>query len=367
MTALPPGFRLGLDATLADERTTGIGLVGRELGAALERQGMVVTRFGATRSGDFPRGRGSRTLWTLSGLPRALALDRPDVFHALGNFNLPLLHPGRPRLVLTLHDLIPLELPETVSTGFRWQFRLWLSRSLKIADRVVCVSEATRAALLRTFPVGEWKTSVVYNGVDHVERVPPPDATTRSWIEALGLKEHVVLYAGSLDARKNIELAVDACLALQRRKREVTLLVVGQKWFGSKAIEAHVGRAKDQKLDVRLLGFLADPVFYALMKRADAFVFPSRAEGFGLPPLEAMWLGTPTIVSTADALREVCGAGALHVDPDDAGGLADALEDVFGNRGGREALVARGRARARELTWDQAARGYADVYAAALE
>jgi glycosyltransferase involved in cell wall biosynthesis len=358
---------LGLDASLADERTTGIGLVQRELGLAHERAGLVVTRIGAQRSGEVTRGRANRTLWTLTSLPRLLQQQQVDVFHGLGNFNLPLLHPGRPRLVLTVHDVIPLELPETASRKFRWQFRLWLGRSLRVADKVVCVSEATRSALLRHFEVPDRKLAVIPNGVDHVERAAKADATTQAWIDTLALKQHVVLYAGALDARKNVGLVVDACAALASRGQRVTLLVVGQQWFGSTQISQAVAAAKAAGLDVRLLGYLADPVFFALMKRAEAFVFPSKLEGFGLPPLEAMWLGTPTIVSDVGALPEVCGDGALKVRPDDAPGLAALLEGLFASPQQRAALAKAGMAQARKFTWDSVAKQYAEVYAEALE
>jgi glycosyltransferase involved in cell wall biosynthesis len=365
--SLPPGFRLGLDATLADERTTGIGLVGRELSLALERQGVVVSKLGAARSGDAPRGRASRTVWTVANLPRALEQQRVDVYHALGNFNLPLLHPGRPRLVLTVHDVIPLELPDTVSRAFRWQFRLWLSRSLEVADRVVCVSETTRQGLLRHFEVPERKLRVIPNGVDHVERAPAPDGTTLQWIDSLALQPNVVLYAGALDARKNVGLVVDACTELTAQGEKLTLLVVGQKWFGSTAISRKVADAKSMGLDVRPLGYLADPVFFALMRRATAFVFPSRAEGFGLPPLEAMWLGTPTIVSDVGALPEVVGNGALKVGPDDAPALAESLRMLFHSPQKRAALSRAGQKQAQKYRWDDVAHAYADVYAEALE
>jgi glycosyltransferase involved in cell wall biosynthesis len=108
-------------------------------------------------------------------------------------------------------------------------------------------------------------------------------------------------------------------------------------------------------------------VFFALMKRAQVFVFPSRFEGFGLPPLEAMWLGTPTIVSNAGALPEICRDGALQVSPDDAAGLARSLAELFASPQLRVELSKAGMKQARKFTWDATAKAYADVYAEALE
>lgn len=356
---------VALDATLWDEPITGIGLYTHQLHAALGRAGLRVERWGARRSGELPRGDWSRTTWTLGRLPGLLAERRPSLYHALANFNLPLQRvPGVP-FVLTVHDLVPLLLPETVSTPFRWQFRLWLARSLAAAEQVILVSETARASVLERFEVAPEKLTVVHHGVDHVVTVAPPDATTVKWLDALGLPDPFVLYAGALDARKNVELLLDACERLHRGGLPPTLVLAGQRWFGGGAVEQRVQRLKEQGLDVRPLGYLQDSVFYALMKRAGVFVFPSRYEGFGLPPLEAMKLGVPTVVSTAGSLPEVCGDGALQVGPDDAEGLAAALGRLLTDAPARAALAKKGRARADGFTWQRAAERTLAVYRAA--
>lgn len=355
-------MRIALDASLWDEPTTGIGLYTRALYQALVAQGSQVERWGASRSGEQPRRRFSRTRFFLDQVPRLLAQRRPDVFHAVCNFNLPLQRVEGVRLVLTVHDLIPLLLPAAVSAPYRWQFRLWLARSLTVADAVICVSETTRVSLLERFEVDPSRVHTVHNGADHVDGVAAPDRTTVQYLDALGLPPAFVLYAGALDARKNVELVLRACLRLQRDGRRPTLVLAGQRWFGSAAIEREVARAKEAGLDVRALGYLPDPVFFALMRRAGVFVFPSLYEGFGLPPLEAMRLGVPTIVSTAGALPEVCGDGAVQVDPGDEAALAAQLARLSGDPRARAELGAKGRARAAGFTWEAAARKVLALY-----
>lgn len=356
---------VALDATLMDEPTTGIGLYTHELSQALAAQ-RPIERWGAQRSGEVPRRRAARTAWTLAELPRLLSERRPALWHALSNFNLPLLRvPGVP-FVLTVHDLVPMLLPETVSFWFRWQFRLWLARSLRVADHVICVSQVTKASLLEHFDFPEDRVSVIAHGVDHVERLARPDATTVKWLDALGLPQRFVLYAGALDARKNVELVLSACERLYDEGRPVTLVLAGQRWFGSGSVEAKVARLKAKGLDLRLLGYLEASVFYALMRRAGVFVFPSRYEGFGLPPVEAMALGVPTIVSTAGSLPEVCGDGALQVDPSDDLGLAAALDRVLSDDGFRAAQGARGLEFSRRYRWETSARLTGEVYARVL-
>ena len=352
---------VALDATLMDEPTTGIGLYTHELSRALASR-LPIERWGAPRSGDLPRRRKARTEWTLGHLPRLLAERRPALWHALSNFNLPLVRvPGVP-FVLTVHDLVPLVLPETVSTAFRWQFRLWLARSLKVAEHVICVSEVTRASLLEHFEVSEERLSVIAHGVEHVERLARPDDTSIKWLDALGLPPRFVLYAGSLDARKNVDLVLSACERLYDGGAPVTLALAGQRWFGSRGVEKRVMALRARGLDIRLLGYLEASVFYALMRRAGVFVFPSRYEGFGLPPVEAMALGVPTIVSTAGALPEVCGDGALQVDPDDAGGLAQEIRRTLTDDEFRGALARRGLEVSSRYRWDTTARLTQAVY-----
>lgn len=359
-------MRVAFDATLFDEPTTGIALAARELGAALIRAGVTVEAWGARKSGRFPRRGQSRSLWTLTRLPVLLAKERPPLFHATANFNLPLGRTPGVATVLTVHDVVPLLLPDTVSTAFRWQFRAWLARSLTVAHRVICVSETARDSVLARFDVDPAKLTVVRHGVDHVERVPRADAISQRWLDTLGLPPRFVLYAGALDARKNVELVLAAVERLARRGPPPTLVLAGQRWFGAGAIEKQIDALTARGVTVRALGYLHDTVFYELMRRASAFVFPSRYEGFGLPPLEAMALGAPTIISTAGSLPEICGDAAIQVSPDDADGLADALGRLLGSETERAEWSRRGRERAKRFRWDTAAQETIAVYRAAL-
>jgi glycosyltransferase involved in cell wall biosynthesis len=358
--APPVQLTLALDATLWDEPTTGIARYAHAVAGALEARGVRVLRVGARRSGELPRRVRSRTLHTLAELPRMLPRSGASVFHAVGNVDLPLLRvPGVP-FVLTVHDLIPLTSPGTVSLAFRWQFRLWLQRSLQVADHVVCVSAWTRDQLLRRYPeLDPARVSMVHNGVDHVQP-QPLDAVSQAWLRSLGLPERWILFAGALDARKNLELVLDA---LQRLgPRAPTLVLAGQRWYGSGPIEKRIAALRANGLDIRPLGYLAEPLLWGLMAAAPVFVFPSRDEGFGLPPLEAMALGTPVVVSTAAALPEVCGDAAVQIGPDDAAGLASALQRLLEDSAERSRRSEAGLERARAFRWGEVAAHLLDVY-----
>lgn len=360
-------MQVAFDATLWDEPTTGIGLYTHQLVRALEEEGVQVSLLGASRSGESPRKTKGRTTFTLAELPSLLETREEPIFHAVSNFNLPLQRVDGKRFVLTLHDLIPVLRPETVSKAFRWQFHLWLTRSLQLADHVICVSEHTRRDLLSRYELAESKTSVVHNGVDHVARIPKPDATGRQWLDALALPDAFVLYAGALDARKNVERVLDACEVLHHGGRPVTLVLAGQKWFGSGSVERRVAELTRRGLDIRPLGYLSAPLFYELMRRAAIFVFPSLYEGFGLPPLEAMSVGAPTIVSNVSSLPEIVGDAAVQVDPLSTSALADAMESLLSSEERRRTYAERGRRRAKDFSWRTAARKVKDIYRRVLE
>jgi glycosyltransferase involved in cell wall biosynthesis len=352
---------VALDAVLWDEPTTGIGLYTRQVARTLGELGILVLRLGARTSGEYPRRLRSRTLYTLAELPRTLAKLRPSVFHAVGNFNLPLQRLRGTAYVVTVHDLIPLELPETVSTAFRWQFRLWLERSLRIADHIVCDSATTRRALLEHFGwLDDNLVTVALLGVDHVQP-PVLDATSQAFLGTLGLPAEFLLYVGALDARKNVALVLDA---LERLKawRRVPFVLVGQRWYGSGPVERRIRDMRGAGYDIRTLGFQPEPLLHALMQRATVFVFPSRGEGFGLPPLEAMALGTPVVVSTAGALPEVCGEAAVQVRPDDAEGLAAVLRRLLESPDERRSRSQAGRLHAAAFRWARVGEHLARIY-----
>jgi glycosyltransferase involved in cell wall biosynthesis len=351
---------VGVDATLWDEPTTGIGLYTRELTSALERLGHSLLRFGAGSSGDSPRGSTGRTAWTIGRLPAALDRAGVGLYHAYGNFNLPLVKPEGMRFVLTVHDVIPDLFPETVSLPFRWQFRLWLRRSLQIADRIICVSAKTRDDIEARFGLPRERVAVVYNGVDHVLAASDPARVTAT-IQALELPRQFVLFAGAWDARKNVLGVMEAWHRLPEASR-LPLLLVGQPWFGSRPTSRRLSAMQAGGARIRSLGFQEAPVLYEIMRRATIFVFPSFYEGFGLPPLEAMRLGTPTIISTAGALPEVCGDAAMAVPPSDTAALTAAMARLLSSREERESRRAAGEQWARAFTWDRAARETRTVY-----
>jgi glycosyltransferase involved in cell wall biosynthesis len=257
---------------------------------------------------------------------------------------------------VTVHDAVPWSHPDTLTPrGVRWHRRM-IERAARVADAIVVPTAAvaedlTHHVRLRAAPV------VVPEGVSAALH-PPPDAAARA--ERLGLPEGDFLVTlATLEPRKGLDVLLRA-LAL-RAAPAVPLLVVGQPGWGGVEVAGsaeHLGIASR----VRLLGRLADQDLAVVLDRAAVLVAPSRAEGFGLPVLEAMAAGLPVVSSDAPALVEVGGGATVPVPVGDSEALADALAEVLGSADLRARLAAEGRRRAASFSWTAAAQRLWDLY-----
>ena len=276
-----------------------------------------------------------------------------DVVHA----PTPLFPPRRGRpLVVTVHDAVPWTHPDTLSArGVRWHRRM-IERAARVADAIVVptaavAGELARHVALRTAPV------VVAEGVS-AALVPPPDAAARAERLELPDGDYLVTLA-TLEPRKGLDVLLRA-LALPAAP-VVPLLVVGQPGWGGVDVTGsaqHLGIGSR----VRVLGRLPDADLAVVLGRAAALVAPSRAEGFGLPVLEAMAAGVPVVSSDAAALVEVGGGATVTVPVGDSVALAGALADVLGSAPERARLAAAGRRRAADFSWAAAARRLWELY-----
>jgi glycosyltransferase involved in cell wall biosynthesis len=263
---------------------------------------------------------------------------------------------GRP-LVVTVHDTVPWTHPETLTPrGVRWH-RAMVDRAARLADALVVPTEAvakdlTRHVALRRPPV------VVGEGVS---RRLVLDDTADERAARLGLPhgDYLVTLA-TLEPRKGLDVLLQA-LAQPSASDVPLLLVVGQPGWGGLDLAR---QAQELGLggQVRLLGRLPDPDLAVVLDRAAALVAPSRAEGFGLPVLEAMAAGVPVVSSDAPALVEVGGGATVTVPVGDSGALAEALADVLDSPARRAELAAAGRRRAADFSWAEAARRLWDLY-----
>ncbi len=278
---------------------------------------------------------------------------RADLVHA----PTPLFPPRRGRpLVVTVHDAVPWTHPETLTPrGVRWH-RHVIERAAREADALVVPTRAVAEELALHVPTAV-PVHVVGEGVSAGLR-SAGDGDARA--AALGLPEGPYLVTlATIEPRKGLDVLLDALA--RPGAPALPLVVVGQPGWGGVDVTR---RAADLGLAgrVSLLGRLADPELAVVLSRATVLVAPSRAEGFGLPVLEAMATGVPVVSSDAPALVEVGGGATVTVPVGDAGALADALGEVVGSDARRAAMVQAGLRRARDFSWQETARRLWHLY-----
>jgi glycosyltransferase involved in cell wall biosynthesis len=293
-------------------------------------------------------------------VPARLLTQNVSLFHE-PHYVLPPLVPCR--AIVTIHDCIHLMFPQYLPNRFAYAYaRANLWAATKRAERILTVSETSKADILRYCDVPAERIIVVYNAIDDRFAAPTDDEAVERVRERYQLFGPFALYVGNIKPHKNLERLIDAFNLVRRGGYErLELLIIGDQISKYPRLRRAVDRYKLHK-HVRFLGFVADDTLAALYRLATVFVFPSLYEGFGLPPLEAMASGTPVVTSNRSSLPEVVGDAAVLVDPYSAASIAEGIQRVLGDSDLRRTLVARGLARARQFSWESSIRRIHEVY-----
>jgi glycosyltransferase involved in cell wall biosynthesis len=248
--------------------------------------------------------------------------------------------------VVMMHDAQVYISPSSYSLPFRTWYQFALPVIAKNAAHILTVSNYSKKMLDKYGVAPADEISVVYNGVDHMDRY----SANFSVVERLNLtKKAYILSCASVVTHKNIAILFEAF-----RREElagVTLVLMGSL---SSAELAASGLAPPG--NVVFTGWVTDAEMRGLMEAAVCFACPSTTEGFGLPPLEAMYVGCPAVVAPCGALPEVCGDAAIYADAADPTAWVRAFEELIDDPGARAIAAARGRSRAVKFTWAAAAR-----------
>jgi len=245
--------------------------------------------------------------------------------------------------------------------------RVVARRLARRQDRLIAVSRATAGDIHRHFQVPPEKIEVIPNGIDHSRFQPGNAAAAKAWIAARhGVTRPFFLYVARLEhpAKNHVRL-VEAFARFKRESRsEWQLVLGGSDWHGAEFIHDAIRRSACAR-DIRCLGFVSDAELPQWYQAADAFVFPSLFEGFGLPPLEAMACGCPVACSGRGALGEVVGEAAARMDPEDIGMMQHQLARLAGDGAWRAALRTAGLKQAQGFDWARTAAATLAVYAGA--
>lgn len=295
-------------------------------------------------------------------IPHKLRRLGVDLFHS-PHYVLPLL--TRKPAVVTVHDCIHLLFPQYLPNRLAYQYaRFMMGSAVRRSRLVLTVSEASRRDILRFYPEADpERVQVVPNAIDEVLLEDPGEEEMQRVKERYQIRGRFILYVGNIKPHKNLDRLVLAFSLLKQRPghEDVKLLIIGDQLHQQGFLRRAVESARVRQ-DVRFFGFVPDQTLSALYRLASVFAFPSLYEGFGLPPLEAMACGTPVVTSRISSLPEVVGDAAVLVDPLSVDDIASGLERVLTDENLRRDLVARGKARVRQFSWERSVKTVHEAY-----
>lgn len=283
----------------------------------------------------------------VSGLARPLtaaayvgwmALTDCNVFFG-ANYFLPRLHGAiAKRRVITIHDLTYKRFPDLLQKETLESLERHVSREITIADAIICVSESTRRDLLRFYQVDPARAVAIHSGLGTPSTAEPVE----------GLPARYILFVSTIEPRKDLGTLIDAFERL--RDYAGSLVIVGKVGWKSEHLIPRLRGPRMVHLD-----YLPAAQLATVYRNAEVFVFPSLYEGFGFPLLEAMVSGVPAVAARSSSLPEIGGDAALYFEPGDAGELEEQLRRLLGDEVLRNELIDRGRRRAAEFRWEEAA------------
>ncbi len=356
-------MRIALDVSAVPEQLTGAGRYVVELARRLPASGhqldLVARRGdearwreldGAGVHGIVPRARGMRLLYEAWSLGLSAPARAADVWHG-PHYTMP--RRGRTPTVVTIHDLTFFTHPEFHEPTKVAYFRRAIAYSATHARALIAVSHTT-ARLLDEHLAGHAPVVVAPHGVDveHFSRLGDDERI----LAAAGLDSQTpyVLFVGTLEPRKGLDVLLRAFDLVTRELPELELWVAGRPGWG----DVEVTGAR-----VRALGYVGEDLLVSLMRHARAMAYPSRAEGFGLPVLEALASGVPVVTTRGTVMEELSGGHAFLSDVGDVESLASAIVHASSlDAAARVARAAAGRAHAQSFTWEASVARHLEAY-----
>jgi glycosyltransferase involved in cell wall biosynthesis len=344
---------IAVEATRLQREVRGIGRYVRAMLPRLlaQRPGLQLVLFAKTRRGVTtlaetvardPQLRDSTSVRHVREMARTAA----DIYWYPWNVVSPVPRDGAS--VVTVHDIAPVALPDARWLAWRknLRWRLRFRRTARVATLVVADSAFTAAEIQRVLGVDAGRIRVAPLAAD--DFAVPSAAGDAEALARLGVAAPFVLTVGAAERRKNHAVLVRAMHQVAARNPGVSLVLAGPRRHGKSQ--------PDDPSWMQTLGFVSDADLAALYRNAAALVMPSTYEGFGLPVLEAMRLGTPVICARASSLPEVAGDAGIWVEPNDDAQLADAISRVVSDEQLRLTLSAGGLRQATNFSWDETAR-----------
>jgi len=292
-----------------------------------------------------------------------LMKEKLDIFHAPAN-TCPYTYPGD--VVLTVHDLAIYRHPSWFPAGQKFSTKFLVPKSVKKAKRTIAVSKATKRDIIKLFKIKPNRIKVIHEGITRQIGEGPKKKISKTALQKkYKIGDKYLFFVGTLEPRKNLVNLIKAFNTLlvenYRKFKDYELILAGGKGWKYQDIFKII---KEQKFSykIRFLNYVSHECKIALIQNATCFVFPSLYEGFGLPVLEAMNLGTPVITSKVSSLPEVTGNAAVLINPNKEDEIIKALAKVLSNKKLRQKMSALGKIQAKRFTWTKTAQETLKLY-----
>ncbi|MGE5626790.1 MAG: glycosyltransferase family 4 protein [Solirubrobacterales bacterium] len=297
--------------------------------------------------------------WDEVNIPNILKDNKMDLYHVPQN------GVGLPKSkdcpsVITLHDVIPCRMPETVSYEYLKIFSEKIPEIIKLCSGIITVSNFSKMDIIKEFNYPEEKIKVTPLAAE--SRYHPIDKILSKYFisKKYSIKDKYILYVGGLGPRKNISGLIEA-FSLIRHKHQIKLVIAGTKGKSYDTLKKLSYKLNIEN-DVVFPGFIQTRDLPFLYNGAELFVYPSFYEGFGLPPVEAMACGIPVISSNAASIPEIIGTGGILVNPRDTVELSHAMDNVLSDKALAEAMCLNGIVRSSNFNWESTAKKTLEFY-----
>ncbi len=300
-------------------------------------------------------------------MPWKIYKEKLDFIH-FPHFNAPLFYRGR--FVVTIHDLVISRFPtQRATTLAPWlykikqlAYKIVIRNAAKSSKKIITVSQYSKKDIIDYFKVPEDKVVVTYESADkHAEKEYTP-AEEDEILKEYRIKKPYLLYVGNAYPHKNLEVLVKVVKELKKEdKMDWQLVLVGKEDYFYKRVKQLVW-SQDVEDKIIFPGFVSDEHLPVLFKKSEVYIFPSKYEGFGLPPLEAMLYGAPVLAAKASCLPEILGDGALYFDPDDVYGIIKQINKLLDSPETRSDLIVKGKEQLSKYSWQKMAKETLEIY-----
>lgn len=301
------------------------------------------------------------SFWDEVNIPNILKDNEIGLYHVPQN-GVGLPKEKKCPFVITLHDVIPYKMPETVGDRYLKIFNEEIPKIIPLCDGIITVSEYSREDISKAFNYPKEKIHVTYLAAEDIYKPLDRALSSKLVEDYYSISGDYILYVGGFSPRKNIVGLIEAfSKLLDVYKKDIKLVIAGKQ---GKSYSIYKKRAEDLHIENKVLfpGFISLEHLPYLYNAAKLFVYPSFYEGFGLPPIEAMACGTPVVTSNVTSIPEVIKDSGIIIDPNNVEDLASAMHNVIDDYNLREKLIIRGLVRAAELSWQQTALNTVEAY-----